>query len=209
MQLQEIDELIRRDHFFIEAEDICYFLREYTARAGFGYGETNQIISNLKKKMDRRGKPDWHYKGDAIRQAARELRDAIGDEALTLCTVVPMPPSKIATNPMYDDRLCQLVRAMTTGVKCDVRELLRQRYDMDAAHESAVRPRPDDLYNAYCVDESCARPEPKNILLVDDVLTAGAHFAGAKRRLRERFPSARLFGVFYARRIFEKASDES
>lgn len=47
LQLQQIDELLRPQHFFIADDDDCYFLREYTAGAGFSHGETNQIILNL------------------------------------------------------------------------------------------------------------------------------------------------------------------
>jgi predicted amidophosphoribosyltransferase len=36
---------------------------------------------------------------------------------------------------------------------------------------------------AGIVDESAAAPPPQNILIVDDVLTAGAHFVAIKRRL--------------------------
>jgi hypothetical protein len=39
------------------------------------------------------------------------------------------------------------------------------------------------------------------ILVVDDVLTAGAHFVAIKRRLSERFPSVgRITRCFWARR---------
>ena len=200
LKLQQIDELLRPQHFFIEAEDDCYFLREYTAGAGFEHGETNQIIFNLKKKLDRRGKPEWQYKESAIRQAGRELRGVLGDDLLRQVTIVPMPPSLSKANPMYDDRMLRVVRVMTEGLTCDVRELMVQSADMQAAHEVGVRPRPEDWYAAYAVDEALATPTPTNVLVVDDVLTAGAHFAGFKRRLLGRFPGAGLYGVFYARR---------
>jgi hypothetical protein len=208
VQLQEIDDLIRSEHTFISAEDNCYFLREYTAGAGFGHGETNNLISNLKKKMDRRGRPEWRYKEAAILQAGQELRQAIGEEALKMVTIVPMPPSCIKENPMYDDRMLQIVRAMTYGIRCDVRELVLQSKDMPAAHETSARPRPNDWYSVYYIDESIASPPPVNVLVIDDVLTAGAHFAGLKRRVHERFPSARIFGCFYARRAVQQSADD-
>ncbi len=204
LKLQQIDELLRPQHFFLTAEDDCYFLREYTAGAGFGHGETNNIISNLKKSVDRRGWPEWRYKEAAIRQAGTELRAALGDELLRQVTIVPMPPSRSRSNLLYADRMLRIVEVMTEGLTCDVRELIVQPNDMPAAHTAATRPRPEDWYAAYAVDESFANPPPTNVLVIDDVLTAGAHLAGLKRRLVERFPGVGVYGVFYARRAVQQ-----
>lgn len=204
MKLQQIDDLLRRQHHFIEPEDRCYFLREYTAGATYAHGETNSLVSNLKKKVDRRGRPEWAYKERAIDQAGRELRTAIGEQVLRSVTVVPMPPSLSRANPMYDDRMLRVVRVMAEGLGCDIRELIVQVRDMPAAHEAAVRPRPDDWYAAYALDEALSAPAPRTVLVIDDVLTAGAHFAGMKRRLLERFPAVTLLGVFFARRAVQQ-----
>jgi predicted amidophosphoribosyltransferase len=65
------------------------------------------------------------------------------------------------------------------------------------------------LYGAYYVDEAVAAPTPRYILVVDDVLTAGAHFVAIKRRLSERSPSVgRIIGCFWARRAFPAASED-
>ena len=204
LQLQQIDQLLRPQHFFITAEDNCYFLREYTAGAGYGRGETNNIISNLKKSTDRRGLPEWKYKENAIRQAGRELRAALGDAWLQRTTIVPMPPSRSKANSLYDDRMMRIVTVMTEGLRSDVRELIVQPNDMTAAHTADSRPRPEDWYAAYVVDETLALPQPTSVVVIDDVMTAGAHFAGFKRRLLERFPSVALYGVFYARRAVQQ-----
>lgn len=115
-----------------------------------------------------------------------------------------MPPSLSKANPMYDDRMARVVRIMTEGLACDVRELIVQPNDMQAAHSTGARPRPEDWYAAYTVDEAIAMPAPTDVLVIDDVLTAGAHFAGVKRRLLERFPGVRVYGVFYARRAVQQ-----
>jgi predicted amidophosphoribosyltransferase len=83
---------------------------------------------------------------------------------------------------------------------------------MPAAHEASGtrrRSRSDEWYAVYYVDESVVAPPPQNILVVDDVLTAGAHFVAIKRRLRERFPSvSRIIGCFYARRAVQAPSED-
>ncbi len=119
-----------------------------------------------------------------------------------------MPPSKVKSSPQYDDRMERVVCSMTEGLCCDVRELMVQKYDMTTAHHTANRPKPDEWYAAYAVDESHAEPPPTNVLVVDDVLTTGAHFAGLKRRLVERFPAVKVRAVFYARVVRQGAEPE-
>jgi hypothetical protein len=69
LKLQRVDDLIRPEHWFLDSEDHCFFLREYTAGVGYSHGDTNNLISNLKKKLDRRGRPEWLYKERAIETA--------------------------------------------------------------------------------------------------------------------------------------------
>ncbi len=64
-------------------------------------------------------------------------------------------------------------------------------------------------YAVYQIDERLADPAPRNILVVDDVLTARTHFAGIKRRLRERFSTmGNIISCFYARRAVETLSED-
>ena len=77
--LTEVDPLTRPDHSYLTGDDECFFLREYTARKGFAHSDTNNLVINLKKPMDRKGRTEWRYKGIAIRNAARAFRDAIDD----------------------------------------------------------------------------------------------------------------------------------
>jgi hypothetical protein len=61
-RLTKIDELTRPDHTYLSPEDECYYLGEYTARKGYAFSPINDLVQNLKKPMDRRGKPEWRYK---------------------------------------------------------------------------------------------------------------------------------------------------
>jgi hypothetical protein len=114
-RLTEIDDLIRPDHVRLRPEDRCFFLYEFFARAGYQAGQGNQLIFNLKKKNDRRGKPDWRYKGIAIESVGRELRDAVSRDWLNGAVIVPMPPSKANADPEHDDRMLQVARVMCEG----------------------------------------------------------------------------------------------
>jgi hypothetical protein len=199
-RLTRVDGLLRADHFYLGADDECYFTGEYTARAGYAFSPTNDLIQNLKKPMDRRERPEWRYKEWAINRAADLLRDAIPQEWLTTATLVPVPPSKARNDPRYDDRLLRVLQRLGTGFEIDVRELVLQQGSTAAAHESADRPRPTDLLDIYRIDETQTRPQPETLVVFDDLLTTGCHFKAIKQVLGERFPNKPIIGLFIARR---------
>src|SRR5947199_9257166 len=76
---------------------------------------------SISRKVERRGLPDWIWKPRAIQQAARELRDSLNSGFLHTATFVPVPPSRTTDDPLYDDRMTQVLRAL--GPNIDVREL--------------------------------------------------------------------------------------
>ena len=196
----EIDELTRPDHSWLTVEDRCYFLGEYTARRGFAYSQTNNLILNFKKMPDRRGRPEWRYKKSAIRQAADAFRRALGSKPPGMM-FVPIPPSKAPHDPLYDDRVTQMLRAIWPSQTADVREIIIQPESTDAVHDSLARPTPLEIESRYRLDDALATPRPKSIAIVDDVLTTGAHFLAASSLLAARFPTVEIVGLFIARRV--------
>ena len=72
---------------------------------------------------------------------------------------------------------------------------------MKPAHDSDVRPGPNELAAVYTLSEEIAEPIPVSLVLVDDMLTTGAHFKAAQRILLRRFPQVPVFGLFIARRV--------
>lgn len=201
-----IDDFLRPLYPHLTAADQCYFLREYTAGRGYAGSETNHLILNLKKPPDRRGKPEWFYKERAIEQVADEFRASVNLSALRRVTLVPMPPSKAKSDPLYDDRMLQVLRAVDVEGQLDIRELLRNRESMDAAHTVTPRPSIADLIANLEVDDALAQPAPRSIALVDDVITTGAHFVAAKTVLESRFPAVPIRGLFVARRVFDETA---
>jgi hypothetical protein len=197
-RILKIDALTLPDHHYLDVQDICYYTGEYTAGEGHAYSDTNQLIHNFKKTMDKRGTAQWQYKERAILQAANIFRAAIKEEARI--TFVPVPPSKAKTDPLYDDRMLQLLEATCRGRHTDIRELVVQVQSVEAAHLADRRPTPDELVANYLLDEGLAEPLPQVIFIVDDVLTTGCHFKAVQRMLAQRFPEARIAGLFLARR---------
>ena len=156
-----VDDLLRPLYPHLTAADQCYFLREYTAGRGYAGSETNRLILNLKKPPDRRGKPEWRYKQRAIEQVAREFRASVNLSALRRVTLVPMPPSKAKDDPLYDDRMLQVLRAVDVEGQLDIRELLLGAASMPAAHLTTHRPTIAQLIANFVIDEALTEPGPR------------------------------------------------
>ncbi|HAV1789919.1 TPA: hypothetical protein JG904_003988 [Enterobacter hormaechei subsp. xiangfangensis] len=198
-RLTQIDELIRGQHSYLEVGDLCYFFGEYTARQRAAFSETNQLIMNLKKGNERRGMPDYHYKGAAINRVAQMITSTIGN--INDYTFVPIPPSKCRTDAAYDDRMTAILRAAQgMNPALDFRELVQQNLSMVASHASTVnRPTPDEIMANYSFDASQLHGIRGNIVIFDDVLTAGSHFKAMKKFLRQYLPDTNILGLFVAR----------
>jgi predicted amidophosphoribosyltransferase len=189
------------EHGSLSADDECHFLLNYTAHSNAAYSLDNAFIRNLKKKMDRKGKPEWPYKEWTIQQVAAALAAAIPNIVdLTTTTFIPIPPSKIRSNPLFDDRVSQILR-LACPADADIREAIVCRDDHTPAHESNEHHRPaiDELMNNYIwIDNN--RPLRPNTVLFDDLITAGNHFIACKRFVLEHQPATRAIGIFVARR---------
>lgn len=206
MRLRRIDELVLDEYPFLNPRDDCYFLRTYTAGTGYLHGETNSLISNLKKPPSLRAHPQWRHKEQAIRQLATELRTALGAARISRNTYVPVPPSRVQSDPEYDDRLIRLLEHMAVGLRCDLREIVRQRRSSRASHhQGSSRLSPREIGRLYEIDDSKAVPVPTKIVVVDDVLTTGAHFVAMRDVLKRRFPAAAIVGLFVARAVHRRS----
>jgi predicted amidophosphoribosyltransferase len=193
--LEKITDLA--DHCALSPDDNCYFLLEYH--------EGSALINNLKKKMDRRQKREWPYKEWTIQQIAAQLAAELpGIINFTTTTFLPIPPSKTRNNPLYDDRLLQILR-LACPTDADIREPIICREDHAAAHESEhERPTIDELIDNYTW-VGTAQPLRPNIVLFDDVITNGTHFTACKRFLLQHHPAARTTGIFISRHALKKS----
>lgn len=92
-----IDELLRRVHSHLSAEDECYSMMVYTSHRGYTYSVENSLISNFKKGLDLKGTAQWTYKGREIGKLLKDILPQIVD--LDTKTIVP-PSPKPATMPI-------------------------------------------------------------------------------------------------------------
>ena len=144
-RLTKVDDLTRPDHWYLTADDACYFIGEYTAYRGYAHSDTNHLIFNFKKTMDRRGRPEWRYKDRAIQTAVAAFRRTLAPKDLDRLTFVPTPPSKAKGDPLYDDRLTRMLGAIRPKPPLDVRELVVQTVSTAAVHVRDVRPAPEQI----------------------------------------------------------------
>ncbi len=214
-----VGDLERPDHFYLPLGATCVFWGEYTPYKhtdgkGWNFSATNQLISNFKKKMDRRGQPDWPHKARAVATVGQALAKMFNwsDPTLANAAFIPIPPSRARTDSMYDPRICQMLSVMQLASRrqLDIRDCLSFDGTNGASHETDERPSPEQLYEALIFDPVQGRTDvqPGMIFLVDDMLTTGAHFVAASRKLAEAFPGVEIVGVFVARRRVPNPFDD-
>lgn len=203
-KLRVVGDLEREDHWYLGADDHCYFFGEYMPRKGFAHSATNQLVMNLKKKPDLRHTAQWSHKLATIQRVARTIQSNILPEALPGLTFVPIPPSKPPTSPGYDDRMAQVARQIAGN--CDVRELIVTQAERDARHTTGEKRDPAALRATLALVPALLANPPRQIVLLDDVLTTGCSFRVCRTMLQEALPSADIFGVFVARRVIDRTS---
>jgi hypothetical protein len=194
---RKITDLERPDHYYLTPNDDCYFLGEYTAREDHSHSTTNQIIKNLKKKPSTRGTGQWWHKENDMRRVATIMRSALVQNIIPSLTFVPVPPSKLATDPEYDDRMLQISRQISPN---GTRELLKATSSRETRHIGSNKRDPAELRATLAIDARYVSPTPSHIILIDDVVTTGCSFMVCKRLLIDHFPDVRVSGMFVARR---------
>lgn len=196
----KIDELLRRDHRHLTEQDRCYFLGKYTAGAGFEYSPINSVISNFKKSMDRKDRPEeWRHKERATLELASSFKRAFGTWTNGF-TFVPVPPSRSREDPLYDDRLVRMLGLVQPRPALDIRDMVTQVVSSDPSHLGGTRD-PKAIASLYTVDARLLGPTRPCIAIVDDVLTTGAHYRAMKVVLADYFPGVPILGFFLTRSV--------
>ena len=202
LRVLQVDAALRREHYYLEDGDDCYYIGDYISRGGYDAGPINNLISNLKKSVEKRGRPEYRYKELAIRKATEMLQEVLNPDALAGITFMPIPPSKCKADPLHDDRLCQILRGVNPAL--DTRDVLSAKVTKKAHRDYAAgekRPTPDEVYANLALDTFAIGHAPlrPHVILFDDVLTAGTHFKACKRILLEHRPELTISGLFIGR----------
>jgi len=211
-ELVKIDIEEKAEHSALRLpDDECYYLFDFYPSRRYGFDAGNDLVKNLKRRVDRSDGPALNRKDWAMRDVANLLRPALAalfDPANT--TFVPVPPSATRSSPLYDDRVAHLLW-LACPAAGDIRELIVCREEREPVHFSAERPSAEELFANYALGEGgggsgapaavAAGPVRERIVVFDDVITSGNHFVACKRFLLGHFPGRRVAGVFVARRV--------
>ncbi len=186
------------EHFpyCLDEDDICYYARDYTAGGGYTASQANQLIANLKKNPARKGKAEWKYKEQAIAQFARELSTISGLENFVLTCV---PPSTDKDDPLYDSRMEDVLRVLHKLRDIAIEFPFSMRQSVLASHKGGSRS-VEVLYSA--LEWKGLKSDNSNIIIVDDVITSGAHFKACARMIRDHIVDANVIGLFWARSVW-------
>jgi hypothetical protein len=201
MRQQQIDELTRRDHYYLGEGDVCYFFGEYSARKGRSYSDTNELVVNMSIPVKYRNTAKWVKKERALQKVAQLFKAAFAPDQLGNITFVPLPPPQPKDHLGYDDRMSGVLRAMGNGL--DVREMIEMIPTRETIDFSRLRMGPDTLFTNMRVVQGLLHPVPRVIFLVADVLVTGANYVAAKRRLHQLLPHIPVYGIFAARKLLE------
>lgn len=198
-----IDEVERRA-LLLDDSDMCYYYLVRTS-GGFSTSEANNRIDNFKKKPEHwKSNPNvWQYKTKEIDRFADNVCSLLMSKdfakALKLFRYValtPAPTSLPKSHEHYDSRLVDMCRIVAQRIgSVHLEDVLDTRCAMTASHAGGSRNVLSLMSNMTC------RPfqeEPDLVILVDDVLTTGAHFVACRDTIRTFNPSAQVIGLFLA-----------
>ena len=200
MRLCRIDELTRREHYYLGDEDLCFYFGDYCGRNGRAHGTMSALVHDLLQPRDA-GVPKQEYRKDrALSRVAQWLHEVFDPATIRDATFVPLPQSGSGVQTDSDDRIFRILKRGAEDL--DIRRLIEMD-DTSRSGEVNLRSGPDVLYGHMRVVLALTEPKPNAIFLVDDVLTTGANYVAAKKRILQLLPDLPVFGLFVARKALD------
>lgn len=200
-----VDPVIKSTRRYLGEEDLCYYylIKDKRGWSDGPHAKANQLVINF--KHDPRdfapNSAPMYYKGQAVKTLAGCIKsffvaqeDVLRDKNVFL---VPIPTSMPRSAQGYDARLDSLCKIVERGVSW-VRylPLLDTKQDIGKAHAGSGSRDPDLLAENMVCGEIPHSGSERYVVLVDDVLTTGAHYAACKRVVLNKYPDVILLGLF-------------
>ncbi len=197
------------EHSYLGTGDVVFYREEYESTAGF-VGQGNNLITNLKKSVGTLGTDEWQHKENSIIAVACSIANEMNNASRVRGKVywVPIPPSKIKTDPLFDDRLYRILILAVVASKTRkhfVSDVLYQLSDRESFSSNTDKRDIGELVSNYLMNDiPNYRPEKDQIIIFDDLLTTGCHFKAVEKVILNRYPNADIKGFFIARRVPKK-----
>lgn len=211
-----VDSVLRSTRGHLTPNDLCYYylIRDSRGWDDGPHAEANQLITNFKhdpQKYPANSAP-MYYKRRAIKTLAGYVNsffvaqeDVLGNKDIYL---VPIPTSKPRSSQDHDprlDSLCKIVERDVPWVR--YLPLLDTKQNVGKAHAGAGSRDPDFLARNMACGEIPPSDSERYVVLVDDVLTTGAHYAACKKVVRSKFPDVVVLGLFLSVHVNERGGE--
>jgi len=176
--------------------DSLFYARQYHTGEGYKGGETNQKITNLKKKVDS-SNSELYYKGEAIKSFATEVLYLLSKVRKNFY-IASIPTSKCKDDPLYDNRLEKVISLIcqsntyARSIYC-----LKKKYSTTPLHHGGTR-NPDDITNSWDYYPPPVDPSIAHIIFLDDMLTTGATMRAAFDLVTQNSPELKPIGLVWA-----------
>lgn len=197
-----------RKRQFINVEtDVIFYFHDFIANAGYQASESNSDIFSLKNRVDCSQGAMW-YKTRAIRTFAQDIKLFVQSFPKHLKAALTwIPASKSKDDPLYDDRLKQVADIVVEGMPNILSiETLSTKRTHTPCHKDGHLRDPDYLRSTF-VWEDCNLNFFDYIMIIDDILTSGAHFRAMSDMITNKYPSAKICGIFWAATVDQPIED--
>lgn len=179
---------------FLKDGDWCYYYGNYTP-GGFSASEYNSMVQNFKKDISRKERDDWYYRNNAVDKFALMLHYALKDRQ---CTIIPCATSKPRNSPNFNDRLDAVASKLgSLSLNYDIQFCLDTIEERTPSHTGGTRNPAEIIKNTRWATPT--KTPNHIIILIDDVLTTGAHFRAYKDIILKNLPNSNVIGLFLAR----------
>jgi hypothetical protein len=183
-------------------DDECWYARNFLSGGGYSASQDNNVIFNLKIDPSHQSNPwRWRYRIEAVEQFAYELGELLPVAENGVWTLAPMPTSKPRDADGYNDRLdCVLQLLNDKRDDIEVIDAVRRKTEIRSASRSGTN-RPtikEHIETLESTGEANGR-----VILVDDVITAGATFRACSNVLKRADPGLKVEGAFWAKTYWD------
>ena len=189
MRLTRLERDLVYLHEGLSEADNVYFLYRYITGHEYRDKYNNPLILGVKNDIE-----------SCIETAAQNLANSMKKETVfNNAMIVPIPTSKITAH--RTDKIARLIKQFDEVSNYDVDPILQVKHETRSSHKSSERLSVNELQAAWHLQlnqTSLSFAHPDCIVILDDVLNHGTHFRVASDMIEERFPIARIFGVFLA-----------